>query len=223
MERNFFKNKIIVLIYLLMISEPILGATNIPNSNKNNFDLENILKNVLKNNNISDISDIMSKIPNDMLENPGIKIEKIVINNDMNENNIVNENSIKCYDYFHAVEQELQKYNNDVDPSKIFQDMNMPEYCIKEYNKFYQSMTESLITQIKKVGNFNFNIDFKTSLFDVNLNVNNNNNASNKDDKKNHKSYDDELEQYYIKSRKDCVEYGLRSPDEDIIVCTKYE
>ena len=29
-----------------------------------------------------------------------------------------------------------------------------------------------------------------------------------------------ELEQYYIKSRKDCVEYGLR---EEIIVCTKYE
>ena len=47
--------------------------------------------------------------------------------------------------------------------------------------------------------------------------------ASNKDDKKKNKSYDDELEQYYIKSRKDCVEYGLKSSDEDIIVCTKYE
>ena len=221
MERNFFKNKIILLIYLLMIFGPILGDTNIPNSNKNNFDIENILKNVLKNNNISDISDIMSKIPNDMLENPGITIEKIVINNNINENNFVNENNIKCYNYFHAMEQELQKYNNEVDPFKIFQKMNIPEYCINEYNKLYQSVTESLISQIKKVGNFNFNIDFKTSLFDNN--VDKNKKASNKDDKKKNKSYDDELEQYYIKSRKDCVEYGLKSSDEDIIVCTKYE
>ena len=36
-------------------------------------------------------------------------------------------------------------------------------------------------------------------------------------------SYDDELEQYYLKSRKDCVEYSLKSSDEDLIVCTKYE
>lgn len=32
-----------------------------------------------------------------------------------------------------------------------------------------------------------------------------------------------ELETYYIKSRKDCVEYGLKSINEDIIICTKYE
>lgn len=34
---------------------------------------------------------------------------------------------------------------------------------------------------------------------------------------------DNELENYYKKSRKDCVEYGLKSLKEDIIVCTKYE
>ena len=36
--------------------------------------------------------------------------------------------------------------------------------------------------------------------------------------------YDDnELENYYNNSKKDCVEYGLKSLDENIIVCTKYE
>ena len=206
-----------------MIFEPILGDTNIQTSNKNSFDLEKILKSVFKNNNISDLSEIMLKMPNDALDNPAIKIEKIVINNDINVHNFVNENNIKCYDYFHAMEKELQKYNNEVDPLKIFQNMNVPEYCINEYNILYQSVTESIISQIKKDGKFNFNIDFKTSLFDINLNIDTNNNVSNKEDKKKQKSYDDELEQYYIKSRKDCVEYGLKSSNEDIIVCTKYE
>ena len=35
--------------------------------------------------------------------------------------------------------------------------------------------------------------------------------------------YDNELEDYYLKSKKDCVEYGLKSLKEDIIICTKYE
>ena len=39
-------------------------------------------------------------------------------------------------------------------------------------------------------------------------------------DKKKNKSYDDELEKYYINSRKDCVEYGLIGEN---IICTKYK
>jgi len=35
--------------------------------------------------------------------------------------------------------------------------------------------------------------------------------------------YDNELEDYYLKSQKDCVEYGLKSLKEDIVICTKYE
>ena len=35
--------------------------------------------------------------------------------------------------------------------------------------------------------------------------------------------YDNELENYYLKSKKDCIEYGLKSLKEDIIICTKYE
>ncbi len=34
---------------------------------------------------------------------------------------------------------------------------------------------------------------------------------------------DEEFEKYYKNSGKDCVEYGLKSLKEDIIVCTKYE
>ena len=67
--------------------------------------------------------------------------------------------------------------------------------------------------------NFYYEVEQNFSNFDIfeeNI-VNNTNN-----DKKKVK-YDDEIEQYYINSRKDCVEYGLKSSDEDLIVCTKYE
>ena len=37
------------------------------------------------------------------------------------------------------------------------------------------------------------------------------------------KDEDNELENYYINSRKDCVEYGLKSLKEEYIVCLKYE
>ena len=39
----------------------------------------------------------------------------------------------------------------------------------------------------------------------------------------NNNEYQNELEEYYINSRKDCVEYGLKSLEENIIICTKYE
>ena len=54
----------------------------------------------------------------------------------------------------------------------------------------------------------------------IDFNPPNEEQVNNFEPKKENKSYDDELEQYYIKSRKDCVEYGLK---EEIIVCTKYE
>ena len=34
--------------------------------------------------------------------------------------------------------------------------------------------------------------------------------------------YDNELEDYYLKSQKDCIDYGLKSLKEDIVICTKY-
>ena len=50
----------------------------------------------------------------------------------------------------------------------------------------------------------------------------NNNSMNNTNNDKKKVKYDDEIEQYYINSRKDCVEYGLKSPEEETIVCTKY-
>ena len=57
----------------------------------------------------------------------------------------------------------------------------------------------------------------------IDCNTDKNNKEYVDNDKKENKIYDDELEQYYLKSRKDCVEYGLKSSDENLIVCTKYE
>ena len=60
----------------------------------------------------------------------------------------------------------------------------------------------------------NDSFDYENTKVDVNKSYFNN---------ENNKNYDNELENYYINSRKDCIEYGLKSLKEDIIVCTKYE
>ena len=46
---------------------------------------------------------------------------------------------------------------------------------------------------------------------------------SNSNRKKKNNDDGEELENYYKQSRKDCVEYGLKSLKEDLIICTKYE
>ena len=222
MEKNFFKNIIILLIYLLLIFEPILGNTNSPFSNKDILELKNIIMNTLKKNNISNINELMEKIPSEILENSSIKIDSIFIN-DTNQNIILNENNIKCYDYFLSMEQELIKNINEFAPFKTLENMDMPEYCKNEYKKIYETISGIILTKLKNSGEFNKNLYFKNPLLDNNINQDKNNNVSNNRDKKKTKSYDDELEQYYIKSRKDCVEYGLKSSEEEIIVCTKYE
>ena len=60
----------------------------------------------------------------------------------------------------------------------------------------------------------NDSFDYENTKVDVNKSYFNN---------ENNKNYDNELENYYINSRKDCIEYGLKSLKEDIIICTKYE
>ena len=60
----------------------------------------------------------------------------------------------------------------------------------------------------------NDSFDYENTKVDVNKSYFNN---------ENNKNYDNELENYYINSRKDCIEYGLKSLKEDIIVCTEYE
>ena len=118
---------------------------------------------------------------------------------------------------------------NDIDSSA-------PEYCKVHHNMIYQKISKALKKIMPKSGKFTLKFEMKDNVYhfyyedeqnvstvefiEENI-VNNNNNNDNDNDKKKAK-YDDEIEQYYINSRKDCVEYGLKSPNEEIIVCTKY-
>ena len=97
---------------------------------------------------------------------------------------------------------------------------DIPDYCEKEYNIFYNEKKEEFKNERNM---FKLKFDLGESGVDVDYNTDKNNKEYVDNDKKENKSYDDELEQYYLKSRKDCVEYGLKSSNEDLIVCTKYE
>ena len=66
-------------------------------------------------------------------------------------------------------------------------------------------------------------MNYKEGTFNIDFDIDKVNQEIVDNDKTKNESYDDELEQYYLKSRKDCVEYGLKSSDENLIVCTKYE
>ena len=96
-------------------------------------------------------------------------------------------------------------------------DINKAAEAVKERQKMGKK-------QYKNEGNkFKLKFDLEESDVDIDYNTDKNNKEYVDNDKKENKIYDDELEQYYLKSRKDCVEYGLKSSDEDLIVCTKYE
>jgi len=97
---------------------------------------------------------------------------------------------------------------------------DIPDYCEKEYNIFYNEKKEEFKNERNM---FKLKFDLGESGVDVNYNTDKNNKEYVDNDKKKNKSYDDELEQYYLRSRKDCVEYGLKSSNKDLIVCTKYE
>ena len=122
--------------------------------------------------------------------------------------NVENEINLECLKFFEQLGNEaLGNINKLVNLNANDNYINMPEHCKIEYNpknkkntKFYLNISPEEV-----------NIDFISP---------NEEQLNNFEQKKENKSYDDELEQYYIKSRKDCVEYGLR---EEIIICTKYE
>ena len=101
---------------------------------------------------------------------------------------------------------------------------DIPDHCEKVYNIFYNYIYDEIKKQYKNEGSkFKLKFDLEESDVDVDCNTDSNHKEYVDNDKKENKIYDDELEQYYLKSRKDCVEYGLKSSDEDLIVCTKYE
>ena len=130
----------------------------------------------------------------------------------------------KCFYIFSSSEQLINfDINNRILLSfdQVKEKMpDIPDYCEKVYNIFYNYIKK----QFKNEGNkFKLKFDLGESDVNIDCNTDKNNKEYVDNDKKENKIYDDELEQYYLKSRKDCVEYGLKSSDEDLIVCTKYE
>ena len=95
----------------------------------------------------------------------------------------------------------------------------MPEHCKIEYNEIIEQIIDLFVKKLFLDGT-KFYLNISPEEVNIDFISPNEEQLNNFEQKKENKSYDDELEQYYIKSRKDCVEYGLR---EEIIVCTKYE
>ncbi len=102
-------------------------------------------------------------------------------------------------------------------------------------NKLYESINNNDENDFleDEIDSININFDFQDEIFGHNKDIKNilleSKNEGNEQRKKNENNsniknnYDDELEQYYINSRKDCIEYGLKSLNEVYLVCTKYE
>ena len=110
-------------------------------------------------------------------------------------------------------------------------DANAPEYCKIHHNMIYQKITKALHNIEPKNGKYSLKYEIKDGIYNFYYEVEQNfsnfdifeeNIVNNTNNDKRKVKYDDEIEQYYINSRKDCVEYGLKSPEEEIIVCTKY-
>ena len=122
----------------------------------------------------------------------------------------------------------------------------MSNFCIDILHKLLNNFNHFRKNDNSNIEQMDINIYYRYEKFKRNLKSQNNNNIKNNNSKdetviKNNnpkeqkteegKSYfniinkdeDNELENYYINSRKDCVEYGLKSFNEDIIICTKYE
>ena len=138
-----------------------------------------------------------------------------------------------CSDIINKLEQNFNYMNKnetlDIEPKDL-------EIYFR-YENFKSNLNSRCqkknITQKKNVDDGqdkNNNNKIKTNFSDNEVKTNDNNNLNEKESDEG-KSYfnvinkdeDNELENYYINSRKDCVEYGLKSLKEDYIVCTKYE
>ena len=138
-----------------------------------------------------------------------------------------------CSDIINKLEQNFNYMNKnealDIEPKDL-------EIYFR-YENFKSNLNSRCqkknITQKKNVDDGqdkNNNNKIKTNFSDNEVKAKDNNNLHEKESDEG-KSYfnvinkdeDNELENYYINSRKDCVEYGLKSLKEDYIVCTKYE
>ena len=118
-------------------------------------------------------------------------------------------------DVFKYLEVQLNSKLKGDDP-KYFKDFKFNYFINEILYLFGESNDNNIIQNIinekidKKINSLNFQeTEDEKSYF-------------NKGNNKN-KEYENELEEYYNNSRRDCVEYGLKSLEENIIICTKYE
>ena len=126
-------------------------------------------------------------------------------------------NSKICFNIIKNFETNIESYIEEnfsqLDLKDIEIDFNLnnfPKMNIDDNNNNIDFFGE------EEDNNINY-IDFEEPKEDAKSYFNNRNKKKYNDDN------DNELENYYKNSRKDCVEYGLKSLKEDIIVCTKYE
>ena len=220
-----------IIDFLLPLIMAILTIEKISCSSNNKDDeinpkLFEIFKNSLNieyQNNFN-LKDILSKmtIGNNYFEEPTIKIGDEEFDEIIKE--YFKDKNKECFEQFFLMGEE----GNNINSRNIFEDekkfKEFLEHCKDDVNKLYKIIIEKIVSKITKNDKLNIKFEFKDELNDINfINDKNNYMFDHHGDKKKNKSYDDELEQYYINSRKDCVEYGLKSPQEEIIVCTKYE
>ena len=238
---------VLLLIIFFVIFKPKLFYISNRNTSKNIKD-NNIYK---FNNNISinktfdifNLEEILSNDPFEINKNDNLyelmknnfKIKNIHIEPINYENS---ENKMEeCFKYYSSFDRIIYKEINKKSTNIIDEkNKNIPEFCKKIFKKLYESINEIEDTHFleDEEESININFDIQNGVIDYNLDIKSflldTNNELNELKKKKAKNtsnikdnYDDELEQYYKKSRKDCVEYGLKSLNEEYIVCTKYE
>ena len=238
---------LIVIIFFIIFRKKLynLRKNNNTANKKNNNDKTITYNNIISINksfNIFNLEEILSEDNNenlmndkwyDMMKNK-FKIQNIhiePINNKIKENNME-----ECFKYYSSFDKiiyyEINKKSTDIIEQK---NKNIPEFCKNIINKLYESISNNNENDFleDEIESININFDFQDEIFGHNKDIKNilleSKNEGNKQRKKNENNsniknnYDDELEQYYINSRKDCIEYGLKSLNEVYLVCTKYE
>ena len=215
--------KDIIIFLILIILEKIYCFSNHNYDIKFDFKFNDpLIEDLTNKNDKNNWEDIFSRIQSDLnkVSKREVRMDEIPI--DEIYENLDEED--ECLKYFFQLDKidnkeinEKVAYINDETFDK------MPEHCQNQFNSFFKAFIESAYNQMPN------DSDFVKFLNSNNINFNNKckkekyHTIHDNEKKKKTKPYDDELEQYYIKSRKDCVEYGLKSDEEDIIVCTKYE
>lgn len=153
----------------------------------------------------------------------------------------------QCLKYFEKFLELSSLDNIDFDEiNSIFFDLkkklNSSNFCIDFSIHLINELEKSLNSEKTTNNNINSEMEFTdyvnyklANFIHEGLNETNKQTIEKNDDleslicsdseikKKYDQDYENDLETYYLNSKKDCVEYGLKSSTEDIIVCLKYE